>query len=87
MAVTSAWGMQAVWLDCDNDADLDLYVANDAAGNFLFENLGQGTFEEVGSLSGAAYTEDGEVQAGMGIAVGDYDRDGFFDLYVTNFFR
>ena len=85
VSVPPAWGMQAVWLDYDNDADLDLYVANDSAANFLFENEGDGKFQEVGGLSGAAYTEDGETQAGMGIAVGDYDGDGFFDLYVTNF--
>ncbi len=85
MAVRPAFGLGAVWFDSDNDGDIDLYVANDSMGNFLFQNNADGTFQEVGLFASVAYDDDGKGQAGMGVAVGDYDRDGFFDLYVTNF--
>jgi hypothetical protein len=54
-------------------------------GNFLFENRGDGTFEEVGLLAGVAYAGDGEAQGGMGVDAADYDRDGFIDFFVCNF--
>ena len=85
MAVRPAFGLGAVWFDSDNDGDVDLYVANDSMGNFLFQNNADGTFQEVGLFASVAYDDDGKGQAGMGVAVGDYDRDGSFDLYVTNF--
>ena len=85
VAVRPAFGLGLLWFDSDNDRDPDLYVANDSMGNFLFLNHGDGTFQEVGLLSSVAYDEDGKEQAGMGVAAGDYDRDGHFDLYVTNF--
>ena len=85
MAVRPAFGLGAVWFDSDNDGDVDLYVANDSMGNFLFQNSADGTFQEVGLFASVAYDDDGKGQAGMGVAVGDYDRDGSFDLYVTNF--
>ncbi len=85
MAVPPAYGLGVIWGDYDNDGDSDLFVANDSMANFLFQNNGDGTFEERGLLSGTALNEDGRSQAGMGLDLGDYDRDGFFDLYVTNF--
>ncbi|MCI0588923.1 MAG: VCBS repeat-containing protein, partial [Planctomycetes bacterium] len=72
-------------LDDDLDGDLDLYVANDSNANYLYRNRGDGTFREVGLWSGAALSERGAAQAGMGIAVGDPDADGLPDLLVTNF--
>ena len=85
VAVRPAFGLGVLWFDSDNDGDPDLYVANDSMGNFLFLNNGDGSFREAGLLSSVAYDEDGKEQAGMGVATGDYDRDGHFDLYVTNF--
>ena len=85
VSVPPAFGLGVLWFDSDNDGDQDLYVANDSMGNFLFMNNGDGSFQEVGLLSSVAYDEDGKEQAGMGVAAGDYDRDGHFDLYVTNF--
>ena len=74
-----------VFGDVDGDGDPDLYVANDRTTNQLFVNDGQGRFEEMGFLAGAAFNEDGEVEAGMGVDMGDIDNDGLPDLFVTNF--
>jgi len=79
------YGFGGVWLDYDDDGRLDLLVVNDSTPNYLYRNLGGGKFEEVGYKSGAAVNEDGREQAGMGVAVGDYDNDGRVDLFVTNF--
>ncbi len=71
--------------DYDDDGDVDLYVVNDSQPNFLFQNDGDGRFDEVALLSGAAYNMDGLAQAGMGVDMGDLNGDGVFDLFVTNF--
>ena len=81
----SGYGLGAVWTDLDLDGDLDLYVANDSTPSWLYRNDGRGRFTEVGAVAGAAYSEDGRAQSGMGVASGDYDNDGLFDLMVTNF--
>jgi len=79
------FGMGASWFDVDDDGRPDLFVANDAGPNFLYRNRGNGTFVEVGLLSGTALSEDGREQGSMGVAVGDYDRSGRWSLFVTNF--
>ncbi len=79
------YGLGAVWLDADADGWLDLYVANDTTANFLYMNLKDGTFEDMGHLMGVAVSEDGEQQGSMGIAVGDYLNEGRLSLFVTNF--
>lgn len=71
--------------DFDNDADLDIYVANDSERNLLFENTGQWTFRERAIESGLAYSEEGRPQAGMGVDAADFDDDGDVDIIVTNF--
>jgi hypothetical protein len=80
-----SYGLAAVFVDVDDDGWVDLAVANDSVPNFLYHNRHDGTFEDVSYLSGFALTEDGRPQASMGIAVGDYNRDGKVDLYVTTF--
>jgi len=60
-------------------------VANDATPNFLWRNNGDGTFSEVGAEAAIAYNENGQEQACMGAAAGDFDNDGRVDLFVTNF--
>jgi len=79
------YGMQSVWADYDNDGWPDLYVANDAGPNFLYHNKHDGTFEEVGLLSGVALSLDGQEQGSMGVDVADFDHDGRLDIFVTNF--
>ena len=79
------FGLGVAWFDIDDDGWLDLYVANDSTPNFLYRNQGDGTFVEDAFPLGVAVSEDGAEQGGMGVAVGDYDNDGRFDLFVSNF--
>lgn len=79
------FGMQGVWADYDNDGWPDLYVANDAGPNYLYHNRHDGTFEEMGLISGAALSGDGQEQGSMGADFGDIDHDGKLDIFVTNF--
>ena len=70
--------------DYDADGWPDIYVANDATPNQLWMNQRNGTFEDMGLLSGTAYNAAGRPEGSMGIASGDYDRDGDEDMVVTN---
>ena len=79
------YGFASVFVDVDDDGWVDLAVANDSVPNYLYHNRHDGTFEDVSYLSGFALTEDGREQASMGIAVGDYNRDGKVDFYVSAF--
>lgn len=72
-------GMQAIFWDFDQDGDDDLYVANDVSFNVLYRNEGDGTFRDVTFLVGLD-----DPRGGMGLAVGDVDRDGDEDLFLTN---
>ena len=78
-------GLGVVTADFDADGNPDLYIANDDTPNYLFYNRGDGTFAEIAILTGCAYSADGIAQAGMGVDAGDYNGDGFLDLFVTNF--
>jgi enediyne biosynthesis protein E4 len=79
------YSLGVVSADFDNDGWPDLYVACDMTRSLLFHNLQNGTFEERGVEAGVALNYDGDLQAGMGIAVADYDGDGFLDIAKTNF--
>ncbi len=79
------YGFTSVFIDVDDDKDLDLLVVNDSTPKQLYLNNGNGTFEEFGYQSGIALNENGREQAGMGLAVGDYDNDRKVDFHITNF--
>ena len=69
--------------DFDNDGFVDVFVANDSVRQSLYHNKGNGTFEDVAIASGAGYDENGKTYAGMGIDAGDYDNDGYTDIFIT----
>jgi len=79
------YGFSSAWVHADDDNLLDLIVVNDSTPKQLYINKGNGTFEETGYPSGVALNENGREQAGMGLAVGDYDNDGRVDFHITNF--
>ena len=78
-------GLGVCFADLDDDGRPDLYVANDLMPNYLFRNRGDGAFEDVSLLSGTAFGDRGRAEAGMGIAVDDFDGDGRLDIVVTNY--
>ena len=86
--ITRARGTYALGvssLDFDDDGWVDLYVANDSNPSALYRNNRDGTFTDIAVNAGCAYSQDGKPQAGMGVAVGDYNRDGRMDIFKTNF--
>ncbi|MFO0011689.1 MAG: CRTAC1 family protein [Planctomycetota bacterium] len=83
-------GLGVLAADLDGDGDTDVYVANDVEPNLLFRNEqanrpGEMGWREVGVRSGAATNDYGRPEGSMGIALGDCDNDGRFDLWVTNY--
>jgi hypothetical protein len=83
--VVPSYGLGVTWFDLEGDGRLDLFVGNDSVPNFVFKNRGDGTFEEVGALSGLSANIDGREQACMGVDVADIDGDLREELVVTNF--
>jgi len=78
-------GLGVIALDYDRDGWLDLAVANDTARNFLFRNLGNGSFEEIGSFEGVAYDRKGKATGGMGIDAAHYRNDQDVGIVIGNF--
>jgi hypothetical protein len=85
LAPKGAYGLTAVAVDFDRDGWPDIYVACDSTPSLLFRNNHNGTFTERGMENGVALNEDGKEQAGMGLGIGDYDLDGFLDIFKTHF--
>jgi hypothetical protein len=85
LAPGGRYGLGVAAADFDNDGWPDIYVACDQTPSLLYHNKHDGTFEEVGDRAGVAYNADGRVQAGMGVAVADFDGNGFLDIAKTNF--
>jgi hypothetical protein len=79
------YGLGVSTLDFDDDGWTDLYVANDSNPSTLYRNRRDGTFDDIAVPAGCAYSQDGKPQAGMGVAIGDYDRNGTVDIFKTNF--
>jgi len=71
----------STWADFDQDGDPDLYVANDFAPNNMLRNDGPAGFVDITEETGTT-----DVGFGMGVTWGDYDNDGWQDLYVTNMY-
>lgn len=70
---------QPVWFDYDNDGDSDIFIATDTGTSPLYKNSGNGKFEEVTHKAGLC-----REASGMGVTIGDFNNDGWFDIYVTN---
>ena len=79
------YGLSVTVADFNNDGWPDIYVANDSTAATYYENQKDGTFKDLAIEAGIAYSPDGKPQAGMGVAVGDYNRDGLLDIVKTNF--
>jgi hypothetical protein len=79
------YGLSVVVADLDNDGWPDIYVANDSTAATFYQNQKDGTFKDVAIEAGIAYSPDGRPQAGMGVSVGDFNRDGQLDIVKTNF--
>jgi hypothetical protein len=79
------YGLGVLTGDFDNDGWPDIYIAADATPSRLFRNNHSGRFIDVAVLSGCAFSAEGMPQSGMGVAAGDYDCDGWLDIYKTNF--
>jgi hypothetical protein len=72
--------MGTIFFDYDNDGDQDLYLLNDGTENVLYANDGSGTFDDVSASSGLDF-----YCSCMGLDIADYDEDGHFDIFVTNY--
>ena len=79
------YGLGVMWSDYDNDGWPDLVVANDSVPNYLYHNNRNGTFSEVGMLSGISLSGDGTQLGNMGVDFADYDHSGRFSLFITTF--
>jgi enediyne biosynthesis protein E4 len=79
------YGFSSAFVHVDDDKLLDLIVVNDSTPKLLYINKGNGAFEETGYPSGVALNENGREQAGMGLAIGDYDNSGRVSFHITNF--
>jgi hypothetical protein len=71
--------------DWDNDGWPDVFVANDGQPAYLYENLHNGKFRETAETAGMAYNVHGQMMASMCISLGDFDNDGWLDLYISDF--
>ena len=78
-------GLTAVWSDFNNDGKLELFVANDGAQNYLYQNDGKGHFTDVSYPAGVALDPNGRALANMGVALGDYLHTGHPSIAITHF--
>ncbi len=81
----NSFGLTSVWSHFDRDGSLDLFLANDAGRNYLYKNDGAGHFAEMGLIAGVAVSQDGNEQANMGVALGDYLHNGRPSIAISHF--
>lgn len=79
------YSMTAVAADLNEDGWTDIYVASDSTPSLLLVNQHGHPFTEEGAERGVAFSADGAEQAGMGVAIGDYNLDGHLDIFKTHF--
>jgi hypothetical protein len=77
-------GLGVAVADYNRDGHADIFIANDSVPEFLYQNKGDGTFDEVGLISEVAVDGEGRAFAGMGVDFADYNNDGLPDLIVTD---
>lgn len=82
---TSRTGLGVVLGDFDHVPGNEVFVGNDGYANQLWKHSDDGRWADVAMLDGCAYGASGAKTASMGIAAGDFDRNGWLDLHVTNF--
>ena len=82
---SGVYGLGVLTGDFDNDGWPDIFVADDSNPSLLYHNNHNDTYSEIGIMAGCAYSQDGKPQAGMGVTAGDYDCDGWLDIFKTNF--
>ena len=80
----SGKGLGIAIADFNGDGHIDVFIANDSVPEFLYQNKGDGTFEEVGLFAGVGVDGDGHAYAGMGVDFADYDNDGLPDIVVSD---
>ncbi len=84
-AVKNFYAFTAITADLDSDGWPDLYIASDSTPSIFLQNRHNGTFRDIATECGLAYNDNGSEQAGMGLAVADFDNDGRIDITKTNF--
>jgi hypothetical protein len=72
-------------VDLNNDGWMDFVVANDTVQNFVFTNAHDGTFKEIGALSGVAFDANGQTRGAMGIDTARYRNDDTLGIGIGNF--
>ncbi len=80
----SGGALGVITSDFNDDNLIDIYVANDQHQNFLWQNNADGTFTNTALMNGCAVNSSGLAEASMGVALGDINNDGIFDLFMTH---